>query len=61
MHYTKLSYGGTITNDTLVDDCGVTHHISDFAPSPDEELQEGQCVCGAFNCDDEYAHWTSGY
>ena len=47
--------------DTFTDDCGVTHHISDFAPCEDDNLQEGQCVCGAFNCDDEYAHWTSGY
>ena len=32
----------------------------ELAPE-DDNLQEGQCVCGAFNCDDEYAHWTSGY
>ncbi len=32
----------------------------ELAPE-DDNLQEGQCVCGAFNCDDEYAHTTSGY
>ena len=30
--------------------------------APDDlELQEGQCICGAFNCKDEYSCWTSGY
>jgi len=55
----------TIDNDkvitTFVDDCGVEHHISDFAPSPEDELPEGVCVCGETNCADEYAHTTSGY
>ena len=32
----------------------------ELAPD-DDNLQEGQCICGAFNCKDEYAHWTSGY
>ncbi len=32
----------------------------ELAPE-DDNLQEGQCVCGAFNCDDEYAHRTLGY
>ena len=32
----------------------------EFAPD-EENLQEGQCVCGAFKCSDEYAHTTSGY
>ena len=32
----------------------------EFAPD-DEDLQPGQCICGAFKCNDEYAHWTSGY
>ena len=27
----------------------------------DEDLEEGQCICGEFNCPDEYAHWTSGW
>ena len=38
---------------------GVKHPI-ELAPE-DDNLQEGQCVCGAFDCDEEYAHWTSGY
>ena len=33
-------------NDTFVDDCGVEHHIDDFRPSEDEQLQPGQCICG---------------
>ena len=48
-------------NDTFVDDCGVEHHIDDFRPSEDEVLEPGQCICGAFKCGDEYAHWTSGW
>ena len=32
----------------------------ELAPE-DDNREEGQCVCGAFNCDDEYAHTTSGY
>ena len=47
--------------DTFIDDCGVTHHLSDFAPSDDDKLQEGQCVCGAFDCHTEYECWTSGF
>ena len=26
-----------------------------------EELQDGECVCGAFDCPTEYACHTSGY
>jgi hypothetical protein len=26
-----------------------------------EELEENQCICGEFNCKEEYAHWTSGF
>ena len=48
-------------NETMVDDCGVEHHIDDFRPDEDDNLQEGQCICGAFECSDEYAHWTSGW
>ena len=48
-------------NETMVDDHGVEHHIDDFRPHDDDNLQEGQCICGAFDCDEEYAHWTSGY
>jgi len=32
----------------------------EFDPG-DEELQPGQCICGAFECKDEYAHWSSGW
>ena len=48
-------------NETFVDDSGVEHHIDDFRPSDDEVLEPGQCICGAFKCNDEYAHWTSGW
>ena len=47
--------------ETFVDDSGVEHHIDDFRPSEDEVLEPGQCICGAFKCGDEYAHWTSGW
>ena len=46
---------------TFVDDTGETHHINDFAPSPEDEVPAGYCICGEKNCADEYAHWTSGY
>ena len=32
----------------------------EFEPEYDE-LKPGQCICGAFDCDEEYAHWTSGW
>ena len=32
----------------------------EFAPD-EEELQEGQCVCGAFDCKVSYSCYTSGY
>ena len=47
--------------DTFVDELGVEHHIDDFRPSEDEVLEPGQCICGAFECSDEYAHWSSGW
>lgn len=28
---------------------------------PNEELQPGECICGAFYCKQEYIHWTSGW
>ena len=46
---------------TFVDDHGVKHHINDFAPSPEDTLPEGTCICGEVNCSEEYAHWTSGF
>ena len=36
-------------------------HPRDIAPSPEDELPEGVCVCGVYNCPDGYAHTTSGY
>ena len=48
-------------NETMVDDSGVEHHIDDFRPDEDDNLQEGQCICGAFDCNDSYVHWTSGW
>ena len=32
----------------------------EFAPD-EQELQEGQCVCGAFDCKVSYSCYTSGY
>ncbi len=32
----------------------------EYAPEPDD-LAPGQCVCGAFECSEEYAHHTSGW
>ena len=26
-----------------------------------DPLKENQCVCGEFECKEEYAHWTSGF
>lgn len=48
-------------NDTFIDDNGVEHHINDFRPDPQEQLQDGECVCGAFKCPSEYSCHTSGY
>ena len=33
----------------------------EFAPDDEPELQEGQCVCGAFDCKESYSCYTSGY
>lgn len=33
----------------------------EFAPEDDQELQQGECVCGALDCPTEYACHTSGY
>ena len=30
-------------------------------PNEDIDTANGQCVCGEYNCNDEYVHWTSGY
>jgi len=40
--------------------------VNEFDPGPVEgpdgiPLQPGQCICGEFNCKDEYSHWTSGF
>ncbi len=48
-------------NKTFIDDCGVEHHIDDFRPDEDDNLQPGQCVCGAFECKVSYSCHTSGY
>ena len=48
-------------NDTMVDDNGVVYTIDDFRPDDDMELEEGQCVCGAFDCEVSYSCHTSGY
>ena len=36
-------------------------HPREFAPDDEPELQEGQCVCGAFDCKESYSCYTSGY
>tara|TARA_B100000902_G_scaffold211230_1_gene200851 strand:- start:471 stop:653 length:183 start_codon:yes stop_codon:yes gene_type:complete len=40
--------------------------VNEFDPGPVEgpdgtPLQPGQCICGEFDCKDEYSHWTSGF
>lgn len=30
-------------------------------PNLDIDQEQGQCVCGEFNCTEEYVHWTSGW
>ena len=47
--------------DKYVDDNGVEYTMDDFRPDEDEQLEPGQCVCGAFDCKTEYACHTSGY
>ena len=45
-----------------IDDNGVEYTIDDFRVEDDHvELQDGECVCGAFDCPTEYACHTSGY
>ena len=44
-----------------VDDNGVEYTMDDFRPDEYEQLEPGQCVCGAFDCESEYACHTSGY
>jgi hypothetical protein len=39
---------------------------NEFDPGPvegpdGEPLQDGQCICGEFDCNEEYSHWTSGF
>jgi len=36
-------------------------HPREFAPDDEPKLQEGQCVCGAFDCKESYSCYTSGY
>lgn len=33
----------------------------DADPNEDIDTENGQCICGDYNCSEEYAHWTSGY
>jgi len=35
-------------------------HPSEF-DTGENELQPGECICGEFNCKEEYVHWTSGW
>ena len=54
---------GTINKNVLkaVDDNGVEYTIDDFRCDDEPILQDGECVCGAFDCPTEYACHTSGY
>ena len=36
-------------------------HPREFAPDDEPKLQEGQCICGAFDCKESYSCYTSGY
>jgi hypothetical protein len=62
-HYEILAEtsGGKLTPQEVynLETYGVKHP-SEFAPEV-LELKEGECVCGEFNCPEEYAHHTSGY
>ena len=64
-HYEILSEtsGGKLTPEEVynLETYGVKHP-REFAPEEEEiELKENECVCGEFNCPEEYAHHTSGY
>lgn len=62
-HYEILAEasGGKLTPQEVynLETYGVKHP-SEFAPE-EVELKENECVCGEFNCPEEYAHHTSGY
>ena len=30
-------------------------------PNDDIDTQNGQCICGQYDCAEEYVHWTSGF
>ena len=47
--------------DKYIDDNGVEYTMDDFRPDDEPILQDGECVCGAFDCPTEYACVTSGY
>ena len=47
--------------DKYIDDNGVEYTMDDFRVDDELELQDGECVCGAFDCPTEYACHTSGY
>ena len=47
--------------DKYIDDNGVEYTMDDFRVDDEIKLQDGECVCGAFDCPTEYACHTSGY
>ena len=47
--------------DKYIDDNGVEYTMDDFRVDDEPKLQDGECVCGAFDCPTEYACVTSGY
>jgi len=63
-HYEILSEtsGGKLTPEEVynLEKYGVKHPM-ELAPDPEDELENGGCICGEINCPDAYAHTTSGY
>jgi hypothetical protein len=45
---------------------GKQSQINEYDPGPVEgpdgqPLQDNQCICGDFDCNESYSHWTSGF
>ena len=30
-------------------------------PNEDIDIENGQCCCGEYDCQDEYVHWSKGF
>jgi hypothetical protein len=63
-HYKILSEtsGGKLTPEEVynLETYGVKSAM-EFAPDLSDEPKPGYCVCGVKDCDDAYAHTTSGF